>query len=190
MVVYLREPGQSSRGPAFRVHSSRLRKKGFQSLLNRAVTRPQLPTSARCALKDCRGCDVHLPSLELYLPAPDRTSQQAVFKHHTNTRNIFAFIYSLPLTGKTLGQSLVDLKRRLDIYRPETDNKDDLVAYADSQRYLDFRECVDHALATLHLAETLKLEDLYIDAFTHCVGLCHRGVKDSLEYEVSCLRSS
>lgn len=131
-----------------------------------------------------------MPALELYLPAPDRTTLDTVFEHHTNTRNVFAFIYNLPLTGKTLGQSLVDLKQRLDIYRPEADNSAELIAYADSQRYLDFRECVDHALATVHLAEALKLEDLYVDAFTHCVGLCHRGIRDSPEYEVSYCHTS
>ena len=138
-------------------------------------------------MSQCQGCASHLPARELYLPAPDRTILDAVFAHHTVTRNIFAFIYNLPLTGRALGESLINLMRRLEDYRPSINNANDIVAYAESQRYLDFRECVDHALGALYLAETLKLEDLFSDAFAHCVGMSHRGMRNSLEYQVSFL---
>lgn len=60
----------------------------------------------------------------------------------------------------------------------------EVIVYAESQKYLDFRECVDHALAILHFAEHLQLDSLWIDAFAHCVGLSHRGLRESIEYEV------
>jgi hypothetical protein len=66
-----------------------------------------------------------------------------------------------------------------------TQNRLELLSYADNQNYLDFRECVDHALAALYLAEDLQMTDLWIDAFAHCVGMSHRGLRSSLEYTVS-----
>jgi len=73
------------------------------------------------------------------------------------------------------------------VYRPDysSQNTLEVVSYAENQRYLDFRECVDHALAALYLAEELEIEDLWVDAFAHCVGLSHRGLRSSVEYVVS-----
>lgn len=72
------------------------------------------------------------------------------------------------------------------MYRPgdSTQNTLEVVSYAENQRYLDFRECVDHALAALFLAETLHIEDLWVDSFAHCVGMSHRGLRSSIEYPV------
>jgi len=81
----------------------------------------------------------------------------------------------------------VALKGRIDVYRQEdgSQNKLEVVSYAENQRYLDFRECVDHALAALYMAEHLQIEDLWVDSFAHCVGLSHRGLRSSIEYAVS-----
>jgi hypothetical protein len=138
-------------------------------------------------MSNCEGCKNHSPNWELYLPTAPRSGLEATFDHHITTRNFFAWLYRLPLAGRALGKSVVDLKMRLDTYRPndEVRNRTDLLAYADSQKYLDFRECIDHALAALRLAEFLQIDDLWIDAFTHCVGLSHRGVPASPEYQVS-----
>ena len=188
-LVYLREPGQSSRGPAFKIHSARLRAQGFHSLLQRCVSRTKLHTSPNCVMSNCSGCKNHAPSHELYIPAPPRSGLDATFDYHITTRNLFAWLYDLPLAGRALGQSLVDLKLRLDTYRPEHEVKNgtEITSYAEAQQYLDFRECVDHALAALRWAEVLRLEDLWIDAFAHCVGLSHRGLRESIEYRVCIL---
>jgi hypothetical protein len=107
--------------------------------------------------------------------------------HHLDTRNLFAWIYNIPLTGKALGRSLVGLLKRLNLLRPreETTNQMDVMSYMEHQDYLDFRECADHALAALHFAEAFEIEHLWIDAFAHCVGMHHK-LHDSLEFEVSC----
>lgn len=83
----------------------------------------------------------------------------------------------------------MDLKERIDVYRPESfdQNKLEVISFSESQRYLDFRECVDHALAALYLAERIQIEDLWIDSFAHCVGMSHRGLRSSLEYAVRAL---
>ena len=187
ILVYLREPGQSSRGPAFRIHSSRLRSKGFTNLLDHCVQRQFVPTSTKCVVNNCSGCGTHPYARELYIPAPPQSALDATFDHHLTTRNFFAWIYGIPLVGQALGKSLTALKRRIDHYRPCADdqNKAEVIAFAESQKYLDFRECVDHALAALQVAEAFRIEDLWIDAFVHCVGLFHRGLRESIEYEVS-----
>jgi hypothetical protein len=124
---------------------------------------------------------------KLYLPAPPGASKKDSMNHHLDTRNLFAWIYDVPLTGKALGGSLVGLSHRINLLRPreETANQRDLMSYMEHQHYLDFRECVDHALAVLHFAETFKIEHLWIDAFAHCVGM-HERFHDSMEAAVSC----
>jgi len=138
-------------------------------------------------MPNCPGCDPTETLQELYIPAPYGAGLEEVFNHHITTRNFFAWLYNRPLAGRTLGQALVDLKERVDVYRPDNyeQNKLEVISYAESQRYLDFRECVDHSLAALHLAEHVQIEDLWIDAFAHCVGMSHRGLRSSLEYAAS-----
>jgi hypothetical protein len=120
----------------------------------------------------------------LYLSAPRGIDLETTIDHHLGVRNFFAWLYNVPLAGRTLGKSLSDLKDHLDLYRPskEPQNQADVVTFADFQRYLDFRECVDHALAAMRFAEKCQIEDLWIDAFAHCVGMGNRGLRASLEY--------
>lgn len=142
-------------------------------------------------MPNCPGCDPTESLQELYIPAPSGAGLEEVFNHHITTRNFFAWLYNRPLAGRTLGQALVDLKERVDVYRPDNfeQNKLEVISFAESQRYLDFRECVDHALAALYLAERVQIEDLWIDSFAHCVGMSHRGLRSSLEYAVSTFRN-
>jgi hypothetical protein len=141
----------------------------------------------QCSLPNCAGCDPQEPVQELYIPAPPQASLEDTFNYHITTRNFFAWLYNRPLAGRTLGTALVSLKERIDQYRPEESSQNTLevLSYAEFQRYLDFRECVDHALAVLCFAETYQIEDLWVDAFAHCVGMSHRGLRSSIEYAVS-----
>lgn len=185
LLVYLRHPGQSSRGPAFRVHTGVLQNRGFESLLNRCVPRAALHAPKACVLNACPGCTKHTTTSELYIPAPPTTDINAVFDHHITTRNFFAWLYDRPLAGRALGISMLDLKERIDQYRSGRNGaltNREIIAYAESQKYLDFRECMDHALAALLLAEKLEQEDLWVDAFAHTVGMSHRDISASLEY--------
>ncbi|EXJ78307.1 hypothetical protein A1O3_09468 [Capronia epimyces CBS 606.96] len=190
-LVYLREPGQSSRGPAFRVHTAFLKVKGFETLVDRCLTRNSIHAEAQCVLPNCPGCDPQQTLLELYIPAPHGAGLEDIFDYHVTTRNFFAWLYNRPLAGRALGKALADLKARIDVYRPDdtSQNALEVVSYAEQQKYLDFRECVDHALAALYLAETLQIQDLWVDAFAHCVGMSHRGLRSSIEYEVTSTKS-
>jgi hypothetical protein len=146
----------------------------------------RLPSSAACLLNNCHGCQDHVTAKELYLPAPPRSGLEETFTHHITTRNFFAWLYNIPQAGRTLGESLVELLERINTYRPDQQqlNREEVIAYVESQKYLDFRECIDHALAALYFAESLQEENLWQDAFAHCVGLSHRSMAESLEYEV------
>lgn len=185
LLVYLRHPGQSSRGPTFRVHTQSLRNRGFEKLLEQCATRPVLHASGACVLSTCPGCSKHASLTELYIPAPPSSSIDDVFDHHITTRNFFAWLYDRPLAGRALGVSLLNLKERIIQYRStrsETQTNQEIIAYAESQKYLDFRECIDHALAALLLAENLEQQDLWVDAFAHAVGMSHREIAASPEY--------
>jgi hypothetical protein len=122
----------------------------------------------------------------LYLPAPSDADNAAVVRHHLGTRNFFAWLYRRPLTGKRLGSSLVELLDRIHLYRPSAReaNCKGVLDYLESSGYRDFRECVDHALAALVLAERFHIEDLWIDAFAHCVGM-YQSLDSSVESAVS-----
>ena len=185
LLVYLRQQGQSSRGPAFRVHSDVLATRGFQSLLDRCVQQPPLHAPRDCLLKSCPGCERHVSVKELYIPAPITASIDTVFDFHITTRNFFAWLYDIPLAGRALGRSLVTVKDRIDQYRQCRDtvrNKKEIIAYCESQKYLDFRECIDHALAALCLAEHLQQEDMWVDAFAHVVGMANKDLSSNIEY--------
>lgn len=164
-----------------------LKVKGFEALIDRCVVRNSMHAAVQCVLPNCPGCDPQQTLHELYMPAPPGLGLEDIFQHHVTTRNFFAWLYNRPLVGRTLGKTLVELKGRIDAYRPDDSlqNSLEVVSYAEHQRYLDFRECVDHAVAALYLAEKLQIEDLWVDAFSHCVGMSHRGLRSGIEYAVS-----
>lgn len=89
------------------------------------------------------------------------------------------------VVGDHLGTALIGLVNTMEEFREdEADNLHDLLDYLDEEGYLDMRSQPDHALAILHLAEVFELSELYIEAFTHCVGMSDRLFKHS-EYSVS-----
>ena len=86
-------------------------------------------------------------------------------------------MFEKPLVGRRLGAALTALHERMNEYRPNSEeNEDDFLAYVDGQDYTDFRECPDHALAVLQVAETFEYRELWTDAFVHCVGMNNRLV--------------
>ena len=112
---------------------------------------------------------------ELYIPAPAQMNGQDALNYHVTTRNFFAWMFNKPLVGTRLGKALIDLKLRMDEFRPDhEENEDDFLAYIDSMGYTDFRDCPDHALAVLHFAEEAQFAELWTDAFAHAVGLYSR----------------
>ncbi|KAF8469076.1 hypothetical protein BDZ91DRAFT_84144 [Kalaharituber pfeilii] len=55
---------------------------------------------------------------EVYFPAPIGLNKEQTQKYHLTTRNVFALLFGKGLVGVTLGEALLDLVERLDIYIP------------------------------------------------------------------------
>lgn len=120
---------------------------------------------------------------ELYIPAPEDAMREEAFQWHVTTRNFFAFIFQKPMVGVNLGRSLVDLQERLHLFRyGDVNNHADFRRYAEEMGYMDFSHNPDYALAFLYYAEQYQLDDMWIDAFAHCVGM-NESLSMSVEFE-------
>lgn len=147
-------------------------------MFNQCFARVAASSEAASANPDAR-------SIELFVPGREETSRQESFRWHVATRNFFAFIMGKPLVGAHLGQAMVDLQERMQLYRSsQVNNHQDFLLYADTQGYRDFVDCPDYALAILYYSEHFKLRDVWVDAFAHCVGMNDRLVL-SPEFAVS-----
>ena len=95
-------------------------------------------------------------------------------------------MFQKPLVGGRLGDAILELLRRMQDFRSanEDDNQYDTLEYIDSQGYTDFRDCPDHALATLQFAEKVQDRDLWTDAFVHCAGMWEQ-LDGSAEFKVN-----
>lgn len=123
-------------------------------------------------------------SLELYIPAPPSVARGEAYLYHVATRNFFAWVFGKSLVGSHIGGALVGLLNSMNEFRgEEEDNLDAMMDYMDEEGYGDMRNIPDHALGVLFFAEHFQFRDLYIDAFTHCVGMCER-LHESSGFEV------
>lgn len=148
-----------------------------------------LEVSSSSPLSDGEPVDTHsfVAKYEIYVPAPSHLSREDAFRYHLTTRNFFAWMFDLPIVGDRLGEALNATFERMSMYRPDKEhNLEDFLQYLDSQGYTDFRECPDHALATLQFAERYQLKDLWTDAFAHCAGM-NDNLIVSGEFEVCCV---
>ncbi|KAL1619320.1 hypothetical protein SLS56_010158 [Neofusicoccum ribis] len=132
------------------------------------VSRSEVPVSQLSALKDAPE-----QMYELYIPAPEDFMREEAFQWHLTTRNFFAFIFNKPLVGTHLGGALIDLQERLHLFRSADppQNQAIFLEYADEAGYLNFTHRPDNALAMLYYAEHYQLQDMWIDAYAHCVGM-------------------
>lgn len=74
--------------------------------------------------------------------------------------------------GENLGSALINLLQTMIEWRSEkADNLDDLREYMDQMCYNDMSDAPEHAIAMLVLAEHLKDELLWAEAFRHVVGM-------------------
>lgn len=126
-------------------------------------------------------------TIELFIPPPPMATKQHALQYHLATRNFFAWIFRRSLVGEQLGSALIALWHTIAQHRGlEEDNMGDLLGYMDEEGYLDMRNEPNHALGVLHFAEHFQLKDLYVNAFTHCVGMAGRSFVIP-EYQASCL---
>lgn len=123
--------------------------------------------------------------VDLYIPAPWTANKLQAYAYHLELRNLLAWVFRRSVVGEHLGHTLITLVDTLEKFRqPGADNMQDLIAYLDEEGYLDLRDQPTHALALLHLAETVQMSDLYLEAFAHCAGMSDRLHRHN-EYSVS-----
>lgn len=127
---------------SFRLHSSVLRKNESpfliaaleESFRERPLTPPRFmgaisddgisPTSMEFEYqlgpqKKSKKNDIHSEEgvqYRLYVPAPPGGDKLATLRHQLTTRNFFAVLFNKSLVGITLGQTLLDLVDRMDLY--------------------------------------------------------------------------
>jgi hypothetical protein len=110
--------------------------------------------------------------IELYIPPPPNADKAQAFNYHLATRNFFAWIFRRSMVGTCLGSAVIGLLHSMHEFRCGVeDNVADMLDYSDEEGYLDMANQPNHALAMLQLAESFQMRDLYIRAFTHCVGM-------------------
>ncbi|KAK5659763.1 hypothetical protein OQA88_974 [Cercophora sp. LCS_1] len=176
--VHLYGKGQSRRGPAFKVPFDALLEAKCHPLLARFMARDTtIPHSAAPGRRYFDFLDRIRPDsrVELYMPAPPMATKEEALRYHLATRNFFAWVFRRSMVGEHLGSSLIALINSMSEFRcPGEDNMDGLLGYLNEEGYLDMRNQPIHALAILHFAEFFQFKNLYIDAFTHCVGMCDR----------------
>ena len=111
---------------------------------------------------------------DLFVPAPAALSREQAYAYHITTRNFFALLTNQALVGEKLGQSLVDLWKRTKAWLPEEDATARLLSYCDQQGYLSLADNVAHATAILNFSEKAQIQELWTNAFAHCVGMHER----------------
>lgn len=128
--------------------------------------------------------------VELYIPAPPMADKEQSFAYHLATRNFFAWIFRRSVVGEHLGTALIGLLNSMAEFRgDDQDNIPDLISYLDEEGYLDIK-CQPHqALALLNLSEFFQMRDMYIDAFSHCVGMSEE-LPYSPEYQVCLINAN
>ncbi|KAH3912236.1 hypothetical protein HBI56_006290 [Parastagonospora nodorum] len=174
--VHLYARGASRRGPSFCIPLRALRKKHCESMLDSCYAQivsddPSNPHEPQ-QLQRFSSSPREATLVEIYIPAPEYSSRDEAFDWHITTRNFFAYVLGQPLVGRHMGQAFVNLFERMQFFRSEhVNNHQDFLAYAENQGYRDLVECTDYALASLYYAEKYKLRNVWIDAFTHCVGM-------------------
>lgn len=168
--MHLYAKGHSKRGPALRVPLDVVRANNLSAIF------------CLCYAQRERSADSNL--CELFIPAPDESTKDAAFRWHLTTRNFFAFLFGKPLVGTQLGRTLIELQERIYVFRPgNPNNHNDLMEYLENLRYLEFAHCPDYALGLLQFAEHYELQELWIDAFAHCVGM-NQLLSESSEFLV------
>jgi hypothetical protein len=134
---------------------------------------------------DFEGDDLRAGCYEMYIPAPASAGRAQSMLYHVATRNLFAWIFGQSLVGPRLSDAIIGLLHSMNEFRSENaDNVEDILDYMDNEGYADMRGHPTYALAILNFAEHFHFRDLYIDAFSHCVGMIE-DLSDNLDYEVS-----
>ncbi|RDW84523.1 hypothetical protein BP6252_02113 [Coleophoma cylindrospora] len=182
--VHLYAYGQSRRGPAFKIPYETIIAADCLPLLESFLVESSIDSPiSDTSSYGVDDSDMDARVFDLYIPAPRAIPKGQAMLYHMATRNFFAWVCGRSVVGSHLGDALIGLLNSMEEWRtPGQDNVEDIVAYIDEEGYADLNSQPDHALAILHFAEHFRFKDLYIDAFSHCVGMYDSLIYSS-EYE-------
>ncbi|KAL9622537.1 MAG: hypothetical protein Q9160_003034 [Pyrenula sp. 1 TL-2023] len=130
--IFLYRPGQSQRGPAFRLPFNLLLDARCTPLLDNSLVSTN--TGSPWQSDD----DSTAGEFFLYLYAPSHLNRPDAFAYHVTTRNFVAWVVGRPLVGVDPLTAMLELKKRMDIWRdPGLDNFRTLLKFTRSQGYDD-----------------------------------------------------
>ncbi|KAK3677731.1 hypothetical protein LTR78_002581 [Recurvomyces mirabilis] len=189
-LIHLYTLGGSQRGPSLRLWFADIEALRCDYLQDEClfVREPSSPSKVGVGDSDSACAAAHISRsrphrCDLYIPAPANLTRDQAFAYHLTTRNFFAYATKQPLVGEKLGVALLDLLQRVREWLPRTAALANFTSYCEDQGYTDMTENPGHSLACLHLAESAKFKDLWVESFVHCVGMRDR-LSSSHEYEV------
>ncbi|CAK7265992.1 hypothetical protein SEPCBS57363_001870 [Sporothrix epigloea] len=188
--VHLYACGQSRQGPSFKVPISTLLASRCHPLVERFIAQkiPAVPDASVSHTQNTTEQSTHVPPplaaldywsrahligrVDLYIPPPANADHDQAFGYYLAIRNLFAWVFQRPVVGKDLGHTLSNLYDVMCEFRhPQADNVQDLLCYLEDEGYTRMADYPVHALAMLQLSETIRYRALYINAFSHCVGM-------------------
>jgi len=71
---------------------------------------------------------------------------------------------------------------------PRSNNTEDLLAFAEARGYAQLAHQSDNAVAMLVLAERQQMKPMWLNAFSHCIGM-NDVIEGAPDYEVCCSRA-
>jgi hypothetical protein len=165
-LVHLYAQGRSQRGASFRTTCAEVELAVGQAFLTTYLA-PEAASYDESPSTSSKQADY-----DLYIAAPENVTREDAYSWHITTRNIFAYIANKPLVGSQLGRTLVAVLERIQLFCPDkTSSTRSFLSYLQTQGYLNFVNHPMYALASLNFAEHMEQKDLWIDAFSHCVGM-------------------
>jgi hypothetical protein len=175
--VHFNAMGSSQRPPSLRVPFATVQLSRCSHLLDNCVPTRKIYGSSPMSdsgYDSGASSSQQSDNYELFVPAPAALSREQAYAYHITTRNFFALLANQSLVGEKLGQALFDLWKRTKAWLPEEDATARLLSYCDQQGYLSLTENVAHATAILNFSEQAQIQELWTNAFVHCVGMHER----------------
>lgn len=176
-LVHFHAQGSSQRPPSLKISFAAVQSSNCSYLLEDCLVTRRVSSSVTLSDSgnDSSASSSHDTKIrELFIPSPVDSSKDRAYTYHVTTRNFFALLTNQALVGPKLGLALVELWQRTKEWQPSVDATATLLSYCEQQGYLSLADNVTHATAILHFAEKARIQDLWTNAFVHCVGMHER----------------
>jgi hypothetical protein len=176
-LVHFHAQGSSQRPPSLKIPFAAVQRSKCSYLLDNCLRARRYSNFSTPSDSGYDSCTVSSPrpqSYDLFVPAPADLTREQAYTYHVTTRNYFALLTNQALVGEKLGLALIDLWRRTKEWQPAENATSIMLSYCEHQGYLSLAENVTHATAILTFAERAQIQELWTNAFVHCVGMHDR----------------